>query len=252
MATTREIAYDADGLTMVGHLARPVGDGACPAVLIAHDGIGLNDFQRHFAEDLADRGYVALAMEYHGGRWFSDHEALLARVLPLIADPDRMRAIGRAALDVLLAEPGVDSGRIAGVGFGAGGSIELELARGGVPFQALALIHPGLPVAAPEDWSGVTGTYLLATGSQDPLCTPAQVLAFTPALQEAGVDWRVNVYGGAKHAFWHPPVRPDGTLSDADEHDQSGLDHAAYHPQHARRAWRDVLDLLAERLPVTA
>ncbi|MCU1654609.1 MAG: Dienelactone hydrolase, partial [Pseudonocardia sp.] len=33
-------------------------------------------------------------------------------------------------------------------------------------------------------------------------CTSYQVLAFTRALQDAGVDWRAHVYVGAKHAFW--------------------------------------------------
>ena len=34
MIATREVSYDADGLTMVAHLARPRGEGPWPAVLI--------------------------------------------------------------------------------------------------------------------------------------------------------------------------------------------------------------------------
>ncbi len=236
MVTSREVIYDADGLRMVGHLARPDGEGPWPAVLIGHDGIGLDDVQRHFADDLAGRGYLTLAMDYHGGRWFSDPQAMLARVLPLIAEPDRMRAIGRTALDVLLAEPGVDAERLAAVGFGAGGSLVLELARAGAPFRAVAVVHPGLPTPRPHDWAEVTGTLLLCTGSEDPLCTPDQVLTFTRALQEAGVDWRAHVYGGAQHAFWHPPT------TDV----QATLPGVGHHPAHAVRVWRAVLDLLDE------
>jgi len=58
-------------------------------------------------------------------------------------------------------------------------------------------------------------------------------------MQAAGVDWRLTVYGGALHAFHHPAV--DHTV-------RPGVGH---HPRHARRAWRDVVDLLAECLPVT-
>src|SRR3954465_8273666 len=206
MVATREVTYDADGLVMVGHMARPDGAGPWPAVLIAHDGIGLDDFQRRRADHLAERGYLALAMDYHGGRWFGGApEAMLERVLPLIGDPDRMRAVGQAALDVLLAEPDADPGRLAALGYGAGGSVVLELARAGVPFRGVAVVHPGLPPARAEDWDAVGATFLLATGSEDPLCTPDQVLAFTAALQDAGVDWRVHVYGGAQHAFWAAP-----------------------------------------------
>src|ERR1700753_939261 len=175
MIATRTVTYDADGLTMVAHLARPAGAGPWPAVLIGHDGIGLDDYQRGRADDLAAHGYLALAMDYHGGRLFTGApEAMLARVMPLLADPDRMLAIGRTALDLLLAEPAADPDRIAAIGYGAGGRIVLELAGAGVPFQAVAVVHPGLPEARPEDWTDVTGAFLLCTGSEDPICTPDQ------------------------------------------------------------------------------
>lgn len=247
--TTREVVYEADGLEMVGHLALPDGEGPRPAVLIGHDGIGLDDYQRRRADHLAERGYAALAMDYHGGQFFAGApEAMLARVLPLIADPDRMRAVGRAALDVLLAVPGVDPDRVAALGYGAGGSIVLELARAGVPFRAVAAVHPGLPPARPEDWAGVGGAFLIGTGSEDPICTPDQVLSFTRALQDAGVDWRVNVYGGAQHAFWAPPRHADGSLTGGTTHVEATVPGVGHHPAHTVRAWRAVLDLLDETI----
>lgn len=247
MIVTREVTYDADGLTMVAHLARPEGDGPWPAVLIGHDGIGLDDYQRSRADDLAEHGYMAFAMDYHAGRtYFGDPEAMLARVMPLMADPARMEAIGRAALDVLLAEPGADPDRLAALGYGAGGRIVLELASAGVPFKALAAIHPGLPAARADDWRGVDGAYLLCTGSEDPLCTPDQLLAFTAALQNAGIDWRVNVYGGAKHAFWAAPTNADGSLTGGTTHVLDTVPGVGHHAVHATRAWQAVLDLLDE------
>ncbi|MGW2874474.1 dienelactone hydrolase family protein, partial [Kitasatospora sp. NPDC001225] len=104
MVTTRTVEYPADGMTMIGHLALPAGTGRRPAVLIGPEGPGLNDFQRRRADALAELGYVALAFDLHGGRWISDPQEMLARVMPLLDDPDRMRGIGHAALDVLLAE----------------------------------------------------------------------------------------------------------------------------------------------------
>ena len=243
----QELTYAVDGSTMVAHLARPDGEGPWPTVLIGHDGIGLDDYQRGRADDLARHGCLALAMDYHGGRtFFGEPEAMLARVMPLLADPARMRAIGHAALDVLLAAPGADRDRLAAVGYGAGGSIVLELAGAGVPFRALAAIHPGLPAARSEDWTGVTGPFLLCTGSEDPICAPDQLLAFTGALQEAGVDWRVHVYGGAKHAFWAAPTAADGSPTGGTTHTMATVPGVGYHPAHAERAWRAVPDLLDE------
>ncbi len=246
-ATTREITYDVDGLTMVAHLALPRGDGPWPAVLIGHDGIGLDDYQRRRADDLAAHGYAALAMDYHGGQlFFGRPEAMLARVMPLLADAERMQAIGRAALDVLLEVPGVDPDRLAALGYGAGGRIVLELARAGVPFQAVAVVHPGLQDISAQDWAQVTGAVLLCTGSEDPICTPEQLLTFGRALQDAGVDWRVNVYGGAKHAFWARPSNPDGSPAVGTAHTTATVPGVGHHPRHTPRAWHAVLAVFHE------
>ena len=232
---------------MIAHLACPQGDGPWPTVLIGHDGIGLDDYQRGRADDLASHGYLAMAMDYHGGKsFFGDPEGMLARVIPLMADTDRMQTVGQAALDVLLAVPGADSTRLCALGYGAGGSIVLQLASTGVPFRAVALVHPGVPPARAEDWIEVTGTFLLCTGSEDPLCTPQQLLAFARALQDAEVDWRVNVYGGAKHAFWAQPTNRDGLFAGGTAHAQATLPGVGYHPAHTLRVWRAVLDLLDE------
>lgn len=247
MIATREVTYDADGLTMIGHLAQPDGPGPWPAVLIGHDGVGLDEYQRQRADDLAAHGYLALAMDYYGGEtFFNRPDAMLARVLPLMADVERMRAIGRAALDILLALPGVEPDRIAALGYGAGGLIVLELAKAGIPFKAIAVVHPALPEAKAEEWTDVTSALLLCTGSEDPLCTPEQILAFGGALQEAGVDWRANIYGGAKHAFWARPRNPDGSPAEGPAHTMATVPGVGHHPKHSTRAWQAVLDLFGE------
>lgn len=243
MVVVQEVDYDVDGLTMTAHLARPDGAGPWPAVLIGHDGVGLEHYQRRRADILAERGYVALALDYHAGRTYFGHpREMLDRVLPLLADPARMHAIGRAGLDALLAVPGVDATRVGALGYGAGGRIVLELARTGTRFAAVAVVHPALPAARADDWTDVDAAFLLCTGSEDPLCTPEQLMAFASALQEAGRDWCVNVYGGAQHAFWAAP------MTSADGRPVATVPGVGHHAAHARRAWRSVLDLLHDAL----
>ncbi|WP_156681027.1 dienelactone hydrolase family protein [Sphingomonas profundi] len=248
--TANEISYDADGLKMTAHLARPLGGDRWPAVLIGHDGVGLDDYQRGRADDLAAHGYVALAMDFHGGQtFFGRPEAMLARTLPLLADAERMRAIGRVALNTLLAIPAVDANQLFALGYGAGSHIVLELAKTGVPFKAVAAVHPSLPEPDACDWRDVSSTILLCTGSEDPICTPAQLLAFGGALQDARVDWRVSIYGGAKHAFWSRPTRADGSLAEGPSHVQATVPGVGYHPKHAERYWRAIVDLFEEGGP---
>ncbi|MCC3766315.1 dienelactone hydrolase family protein [Streptomyces sp. UNOC14_S4] len=236
--TTRTVTYPADGLTMVGHLALPPGGGRRPAVLIGPEGPGLNDFQRRRADALAELGYVALAFDINGGRWFTDPEEMLARITPLLRAPRRMRDIGHAALDVLRAEPRTDPDRIAAVGYGTGGAIALELGRDGVDLRAIGTVN-GLTTGRPGEAARIRCPVWAGVGSEDPIMPPAQREAFAAEIQGAGVDWRLVLYGGAVHAFHHPPV------------DQAVVPGVAHHPRHAQRAWRDVVDLLTECLPLT-
>ncbi|MCZ7437601.1 dienelactone hydrolase family protein [Micromonospora sp. WMMC241] len=236
--TTRTVEYSADGLTMIGHLALPAGVDRRPAVLLGPEGTGLSDVERGRADALAERGYVALAFDLHGGRYLGDPEEMLARCLPLLADPERMREIGHAALAVLHAEPRTDPERIAAVGYGTGGAIGLELGRDGVDLRVIGTVN-ALTTGRPGEAARIRCPVWVGVGSEDPIMPPAQRDAFVDEMRAAGVDWRLVVYGGALHAFHHPPV------------DHPVVPGVGYHPQHARRAWRDVVALLDECLPVT-
>ncbi|MFT3855186.1 MAG: hypothetical protein QM733_20995 [Ilumatobacteraceae bacterium] len=64
----RDVAYEVDGVQMLGRLALPDGDDRRPGVLVCHEGPGLDDHAKGRAERLADElGVVALALDYHGG-----------------------------------------------------------------------------------------------------------------------------------------------------------------------------------------
>ncbi|MER5854731.1 dienelactone hydrolase family protein [Streptomyces sp900105245] len=235
--TTRPVQYLADGLTMIGHLALPAGSDRRPAVLVGPEGMGLSDVERRRADALAELGYVALAFDLHGGRYLEDPQQMLARCMPLLADPDRMRGIGHAALDVIRAEPRTDPDQIAAVGYGTGGAIALELGRDGVDLRAIGTVN-ALTTGRPGESTRIRCPVWAGVGSEDPIMPPAQREAFTAEMQAAAVDWRLVVYGGALHAFHHPPV------------DHAVVPGVGHHPQHAQRAWRDVLALLAECLPL--
>jgi dienelactone hydrolase len=237
--TTRSVHYLADGLSMTGHLALPAGVERRPAVLVGPEGPGLSDVERGRADALAGLGYVALAFDLHGGRLLTDPQEMLARCMPLLADPDRMRAIGRAAFEVLRAEPRTDNDRIAAIGYGTGGAIVLELGRDGADLRAIGTIN-ALTTGRPAEASRIRCPVWAAVGSEDPIQAAEQRDAFAAEMQAAGVDWRITVYGGALHAFHHPPTRSDAPM----------LPGVGYHAVHARRAWRDVVSLLDECLPL--
>ena len=233
--TTTDIAYEAGGSTMVGRLALPDGDGKRPAILIAHEGNGLDDYQKERAERFAALGYVAFALDYHGGgKPLVDRAEINARLTVLSEQPELAREIATAALDVLLAQPRTDPSKIAAVGYCFGGTVVLELGRSGADLAAIVGFHPGLTTTRPEDSANIRGKVLMCVGADDPIVTLEQRLAFETDMRAAGADWRMNVYGGAQHSFTHPraglAVVP-------------GLE---YHQLTDERSWRAMLDLFDE------
>ena len=236
MVTTRDISYEADGRTMIGHLALPDRDGPRPGILVCHEGPGLDDHAKGRAERLADElGYVAFALDYHGdGKPLEDREQMMGRIGELRADLPRARAIGLAGLDVLCEESRTDRDRLAAIGYCFGGTLSFELARGGAPLKAAVGFHAGLGTVQPEDARNITGKVLALIGADDPIVPNEQRRAFEEEMTAGGVDWQLIVYGGAVHSFTNPR---------ASNIDLPGI---AYHEPTDRRSWQAMLDLFAE------
>ena len=232
-----DIEYSVEGRRHVGHLA--VDDtrtGRRPAVLVGHEGPGLDDHAKRRADRLAGLGYIAFALDYHGDGKPPPRDRMVERLVALMDDPDRIRLLGQAGLDVLLAQEQTDPARLAAIGYCFGGTLALELARGGADLRAVVGFHSGLHDRAAEDARHIVGSVLVCIGAEDPLIPPEQRTAFEEEMREGGVDWRMNLYGGAAHSFTNPR---------ADEHGREGI---AYHRPTDERSWRAMLDLFDERL----
>ena len=234
-----DFEYQADGRRMVGHLAVPDGDGKAAAVLVCHEGPGLDEHAKTKARRLASLGYLAFALDYHGDgkRLEGGLPEVRERLTPLMKDPLLTRSIGQAGLDILTAQPRCDSARLAAIGYCFGGTMALEMGRGGAPVQAIVGFHSGLGTARPLDAANCTAKVLVCIGANDPMIPVEQRNAFEQEMTAGGVDWRLNVYGGAVHSFTNPDA------------DLMGMPTAvAYHEPTDRRSWADMLSLFAETL----
>ena len=238
---TREIGYEADGVSMVGYFAAADRDPVPlrPGILVSPPGPGLGEHSKSVARRLAQAGYAALALDYHGqGEILADGAEMRARIQRFIAEPDAIRARLAKALEVLCAQPGVDRARIAAIGYCFGGTAALELARSGAKIEATVGFHSGLKTVRPQDARQIRGKVLVCLGADDPLIPPAERGAFEEEMRAARVDWQMHVYGGAQHSFTDPG---------ADERARvMGLQGLKYDARADRRSWRSMLDLFEE------
>ena len=178
---------------------------------------------------------MAFALDYHGGGIpITDRDQMMGRIGELRADPARAFAVGTAGLDILAAEPRTDPGRLAAIGFCFGGTLSLELARGGADLKAVVGFHSGLSTVHPEDARNITGKVLALIGADDPMVHAEERRAFEEEMRAGGVDWEMNVYGGAVHSFTNKAASPDT------------FPGIAYHEPTDRRSWQAMVDLFDE------
>lgn len=235
---TRPVEYGAGDTVMEGYLAwDDAVSGPRPGVLVAHAWMGLGEYEQRRARELAALGYAAFALDLYGKGVRADGPEQ-ARELASRFRADRllMRERARAALDALAREELCAGQPLAVIGYCFGGTVALELARGGAPLAGVISFHGGLDTPDPADARHIRGAVLVLHGADDPHVPPEQVAAFEKEMRDAGVDWQLVAYGGAVHAFSDPGAGSDPARG------------AAYDERADRRSWQALQSFLDEVL----
>lgn len=234
---TTDIEYHHDGRRYLGHLALPDGTATAPGVLVCHEGPGLDEHAKGMAVRLADLGFVAFALDYHGDGLPLEMSQIRERLGPLRDSAELTCGLGLAGLQVLLEQPRVDDSRVAAIGFCFGGTMALELARAGADLRAVVGFHSGLSTTRPQDASAISASVLVCIGADDPMIPPEQRAEFEQEMRSGNVDWRMHLHGNAVHSFTNPNASRLGNPA------------VAYHELTASRSWRAMLDLFDEVMP---
>jgi dienelactone hydrolase len=205
---TRELVYQAGPDACDGYLAEPAGhDGRHPGVLVLHEWWGHNAYVRHRAEQLAELGYTALAVDMFGsGRTADTPDEAQALMQGLMGDPATVRRRFHAARDQLLEQPGVDPHRLAAIGYCMGGGIVLDMARAGEALAGVVAFHGTLGATEPAKPGKVRARVLALIGSEDAFSPTAEQDAFEREMRAAGADYELVRYPGVQHAFTNPAV----------------------------------------------
>jgi dienelactone hydrolase len=223
---TSSIEYFDGTQKLRGFLAMPTDGGAKrPGVLVAPEWWGLNEYVKRRAVQLADMGYVAFAIDMYGdGK--TTTEAATAEAW---ARTTRTGALARkrasCAFRLLQSHPAVCPTRVGAAGFCFGGSVVLELARGGAELRGVASFHGSLATPSPAQSHTLKASILVLHGGDDRFISDDELIEFQREMRNAKADWQVLIFGNAVHSF---------SNSDADAANIPGV---AYHELTDRRAW---------------
>jgi len=228
---TKPVSYEQGGSKLEGfltHDSSATAGAKRPGVLVIHEWWGLNDYVKGRAQQLAEMGYVAFALDMYGEPATTDPKKageLAGRFYgkPLMAE----RA--RAGLDQLLKTGLVDEQKVVAIGFCFGGSTAQAMAYSGAPLGGIVSFQGGL-LPAPADAAQKTkAKFLILNGAIDPMVKQEDAAAFRKSLDAAKIDYQFIDYSGALHAFSNPNATRIG--------EENNLPAIGYNEFAARRAW---------------
>jgi carboxymethylenebutenolidase len=196
-----------------------------PAVIVVHEWWGLNDHIRHWADRLAEDGYVALAVDLYGGQVATDPDT--AMNLMKAVDENTAHAILSAAQNYLAEDPRfvAEKQGIIGWCFGGGWSLRRAIAD---PELDAAVIYYGHPITDAAALAKIQAPLLGVFANQDEAIPPDVVDGFAKAVDGAGKSLELHRYD-AVHAFANPS-------------------NAKYDQKSAADAWNHVRAFLAKHL----
>ncbi len=235
---TKAVEYRQGDVELRGYLSfDPSIQEKRPGVLVLPDWMGVSEYSKMRAYQLAQLGYVALAADIYGANVHpANSQEASAEASKYYKDRQLYRARVRAGLDELARVSQVDTSRLAVIGYCFGGAGALELARSGAPVKAVVTFHGSLSTPTPQDAKNIKGKVLVLHGADDPFVKQEDVTAFMDEMRKGGVDWQLIQYGGAVHGFTMPGAGNDNS---------KGM---AYNERADKRSWQAMKDFFAEVL----
>ncbi|MBK8127454.1 MAG: dienelactone hydrolase family protein [bacterium] len=230
------VDYTVDGKEYQGYLVQNEKiTEPRPAVVVFPEWWGINEYVKRRARELADLGYVAFVADMYGqGMTTTNAEEANKLASAFYQDFAKFETMTNAAYEQMLMQAHVDTARTAAIGFCFGGTAALELARSGAPLKGCVSFHGGLAAPNPERARSIKGRVLVLHGDADPFVPNEQVTQFDQAMTEAGVNYKVIHYAGAKHAFTNPNA------------DKTGLDGVAYDAEAEKASMTEMRVMLSE------
>lgn len=220
---TKEVNYG----PAKGYLAKPKDAGVYPGIVMIHEWIGLNDYVKEMARQLAAEGYAVLAVDLFNGKVAKDSNE--ARNLSTMVRNNPQPAIQNMKLAVgyLKSLHNVDDEKIASMGWCFGGGMSLQLSLN--EKLAATIIYYGQLETDKEKLKVITWPVLGIFGDKDTSIPAESAKKFDAVLDDLGIENEIYIYPNVGHAFANP----------------SGMNYAA---EETKDAWKKTIEFLNKHL----
>ena len=199
LISTQMVEYYSDK-NIEGYLATPSERGEFPVVILIHEWWGLNDYVKGRADDLANLGFVVLAVNLYGKE--STTDSGMAREMAGMVSSNMEGAFDNlnAALDYVKTDVDkADSSRIGSMGWCFGGGWSYQMAKNNLGTKASVIYYGRFNPA--DDLSQMRATILGNFGEDDRSIKVDDVKEFHVKLKTLNGDHEVYIYPNAGHAF---------------------------------------------------
>jgi dienelactone hydrolase len=198
------ITYTADGVTMNGFVAYDSGSTEKkPVVLVVPEWWGLNDYSKGRARQLAELGYLAMAVDLYGdGKTADNPDSAGKLAMPFYQNP----AMAKTRFDAALAKIKTYSqagDKVAAIGYCFGGAMVLTMAKLGDDLTAVVSFHGNLNVV-PANKDLLKSKILVCHGEADSIVKKDEVDLFKKQMDSIGANYTFKTYPGAEHSFTNP------------------------------------------------
>lgn len=223
--TSKTVVYHND---TEGYLATPAGEGPFPGVILIHEWWGLNENIKGLADDFAEQGYVALAVDLYDGASAGSPEEAGTLAGKVRENTEPAFANLASAKDYLASLPEVKDDSLASVGWCFGGQWAYNMAANNMGINASVMYYGRFSLE--DDLSMMRADIMGHFGEEDMSIAVDDVKQFEAKLTGLEGDHSVFIYPNAGHAF-----------ANEDRED-------SYNAEAAQLAWERTMDFLSREL----
>ncbi len=236
------ISTTENGVELISYIALPEdasADNPVAGIMVAPEWWGVVDYPKSVTERLAKAGYAAIAMDVYGeGKLTADAAMANMWMTQVLEDQDMLMDRCRLILNDFSDQLAVDKDNLGAIGFCFGGKIVLDMARVGMPLKAVISFHGNPTPKQPAD-KNFSAKVLFAHGRDDSMVSMDAVEDFKKEMENAGVDYTVDVYDNSKHGFTNPNADERAAKNDVD---------LGYNEAAAKQSWDKMMDFMKTHL----